>query len=155
MSFWRRPLILALASPAIAGSLRADPPDPPGVPTVVGLSMLFQDISQLNDVEQTITADVYVIARWRDPRLADPGRGDGSADCPVPGDELWKPVIEPENLRSRTQFYDPRFSYRPARHYHNRTAANRAVANPLDLHDFPFDSHLFSDYPLAGALSGG
>src|SRR5262245_47685117 len=32
-------------------------PDPPGTPTVVGLAALFQDISALNDIDQTITAD--------------------------------------------------------------------------------------------------
>src|SRR5262245_65474523 len=50
-------------------------PDPPGTPTIVGLAVLFQDVSALNDVDQTITADVYLIQRWLDPRLADPGRG--------------------------------------------------------------------------------
>ena len=80
-------------------------PDPAGVPTLVGLTMMFQDISRFNDVEQTLTSDVYVLTRWRDPRLADPSRGDGSADCAVPGEGLWMPNIEPENMRSRQQFY--------------------------------------------------
>ena len=68
-------------------------PDPPNVPTRVGAAMFFHDISQLNDVDQTITADVYIQLRWRDPRLADERRGDGSADCPVPGDALWTSVM--------------------------------------------------------------
>ncbi len=118
-------------------------PDPPGTPTVVGLTMMFQDISRLNDVEQTLTADVYILARWHDPRLADPARGDGSADCASPGKELWMPAIEPENLRSRHAFYDQRFLVDV-----NGTVAlvQRLVvevANPLDLHDFPFDRHRF------------
>ena len=127
-------------SPDLYSPVRADPP---GVPTMVGLSLRFQDISQLNDVDQTITTDVYVFVRWRDPRLADPGRGDGSADCPVPGGELWKPAIEPENLRSRSLFYAPRFL---VDQHGTITLAQRQivqVANPLDLHDFPFDRHQF------------
>jgi hypothetical protein len=53
--------------------------------------MFFHDISQLNDVDQTITADVYILLRWRDPRLADERRGDGSADCPVPAMRCGRP----------------------------------------------------------------
>jgi hypothetical protein len=71
--------------------------------------MSFHDISQLDDVDQTITADVYILLRWRDPRLADERRADGSADCPLPGDALWTPVIEADNLRSRRQYYQARF----------------------------------------------
>ncbi len=127
-------------SPSLYSSLR---PDPAGVPTVVGLTMMLQDISRFNDVEQTLTADLYVVARWRDPRLADPTRGTGSADCPVPGKELWMPRIEPENMRSRQLFYDQRFLVDANG---TITLARRLlveVANPLDLHDFPFDRHLF------------
>lgn len=118
-------------------------PDPAGVPTVVGLAVAIQDISKFNDVEQTLTSDAYVVVRWRDPRLADQGRGEGSADCPVPGKELWMPAIEPDNMRSRQLFYEPRFLVDAAG---TVTLARRLlfeVANPLDLHDFPFDRHRF------------
>ncbi len=84
-------------------------PDPAGTPTVVSLTMVFQDISRLNEAEQTMTADVYILARWRDPRLAAPARRDGSADCAPPGKGLWMPAVEPENLRSRQASYSQRF----------------------------------------------
>jgi hypothetical protein len=119
-------------------------PDPPGVPTVVGLAVMFQDIPQFNDVAQTMTADAYIFARWRDPRLADPSRGDSSADCPVPaGKELWMPVIEPENMRSRQLFYDQRFLVDGSGTVTLMRRVLVEIANPLDLHDFPFDRHLF------------
>jgi hypothetical protein len=118
-------------------------PDPAGVPTVVALYMAFQDISRFNDTEQTMTADVYVAMRWRDPRLADPARGDGSADCPVPGKELWMPLIEPENLRSRQQFYEPRFLVDANGTITVLRRTLIEVANSLDLHEFPFDRHQF------------
>src|SRR5262245_65451333 len=59
-------------------------PDPPGEPTVVGLGAFFQDLTALSDADQTLDIDVYMIARWRDRRLADPSRGTSSAECPVP-----------------------------------------------------------------------
>ena len=67
-------------------------PDANGVPTVVAVGLFFQDIAQLSDVEQTLEADVYVVARWLDPRLSDPARGNQSA-APAnrPGPECVNP----------------------------------------------------------------
>jgi hypothetical protein len=131
---------LSCPSPAQYSPLR---PDPAGTPTVVGLTVMFQDIARLNDVEQTLTTDIYIFLRWRDPRLADPARGDASADCPIPGNNFWMPGIEPENLRSRQAFYDPHFLVDANG---TVTLARRLLVEiscPLDLHDFPFDQHLF------------
>ena len=118
-------------------------PDPPGVPTLVGAGMFFHDISQLNDVDQTITADVYILLRWRDPRLADARRADGSADCPVPGDALWTPVIEADNLRSRQQYYQARFLVDAGGTITYGRRLLVQIAQPLDLRDFPFDRHVW------------
>ncbi|HSC26378.1 MAG TPA: hypothetical protein VLD67_03835, partial [Vicinamibacterales bacterium] len=127
-------------SPDVYSPLR---PDPAGVPTVVGLSLAFQDVAQLSDVDQTLTVDVYLLVRWRDRRLADPSRGDGSADCPMPGAELWMPAIEPDNLRTRQQFYQAHFLVDADGLV---TVGRRflvQVANPLDFRRFPVDTHRF------------
>jgi Neurotransmitter-gated ion-channel ligand binding domain len=116
-------------------------PDPPGAPTVVGLAVLFQDVSALSDVEQTISADLYVIERWLDPRLADPNRGDGSVDCTASLKPLWMPVVEPENLRARQRFYEDRFLVNA---HGMITVARRTlvvVAQPMDFTQFPLDRH--------------
>ena len=57
-----------------AGVLSLTRPDPAAGPTVVGLGVFFQDVASLSDADQTLDADVVVVARWRDPRLADPAR---------------------------------------------------------------------------------
>ena len=116
-------------------------PDANGVPTVVAVGLFFQDIAQLSDVEQTLEADVYVVARWRDPRLSDPARGTQSAECPVPDGKLWMPAIEPENLRGRQAFYATRFLVDAEGVI---TLARRLwvkVSYPLDFREFPFDRH--------------
>jgi hypothetical protein len=124
-----------------AGAYSLTRPDPPGSPTMVGLGLFFQDIAQLSDVEQTLDADVYVIARWRDPRLADPARGEGSVDCPVPEGRLWMPALEPENLRGRQTFYPARFLVdgRGVVTYARRLWVK--LSFPLDFRDFPRDRH--------------
>jgi len=118
-------------------------PDPPGTPTVVGLAMMIQDISRFSDVDQTMTLDAYLMMRWHDPRLADPRRGAGSADCPVPEKTLWMPAIEPEDLRSRQLFYPAHFLVDANGMVTYARRLLIEVANPLDLHDFPFDHHSF------------
>jgi hypothetical protein len=128
--------------PAAAYSLTR--PDPASGPTLVGLGAFFQDLASLNDVDQTLDADVYVVARWRDPRLADPARGEASAECPSPEGRLWMPALEPESLRARQTFYPSRFvvDARGVVTYARRLFVK--VSYPLDFRDFPRDRHLWT-----------
>jgi hypothetical protein len=116
-------------------------PDPAGMPTVVGVGVFFQDVASLSDVDQSLDADIYLVERWRDPRLADPGRADASADCPPPEGRLWMPALEPESLRDRHAFYPARFLVdgRGVVTYVRRLWVK--VAYPLDFRDFPLDRH--------------
>jgi hypothetical protein len=107
------------------------------------LAVLFQDVSALSDVDQTISADVYLMERWLDPRLADSNRGDGSADCTASLKPLWVPVVEPENLRARQRFYEDRFLVNGRGVV---TMARRVlvqVAQPMDFTEFPLDRHIW------------
>jgi hypothetical protein len=116
-------------------------PDPAGGPTVVGLGVFFQDVASLSDVDQTLDTDVLVVARWRDPRLVDPARGDASVECPMLEGRLWMPALEPENLRGRQAFYPARFLVDGRGVV---TVARRLwvkVSYPLDFRDFPLDRH--------------
>jgi hypothetical protein len=118
-------------------------PDPPGTPTVVGLAVLFQDVSALNDVDQSITADIDLIARWRDPRLADSDGGNVSVDCTSSLKPLWMPTLEPENLRARERFYDDRILINSSGIVTLTRRLIVQVAQPMDFTDFPFDRHLW------------
>jgi hypothetical protein len=123
------------------GAYSLSRPDPAAGPTVVGLGVFFQDVAFLSDVDQTLDTDVYVAMRWRDPRLADATRADGSADCPLPAGRLWMPALEPENLRGRQAFYPDRFLVdgRGVVTVVRRLLVK--VAYPLDFRDFPLDRH--------------
>jgi hypothetical protein len=138
---------VACPSPSLYSPLR---PDPEGTPTVVGIAVYFNDISYLSDTDQTITADLTVIERWRDARLADASRGEWSADCPVPGAELWMPSPEPENLRARQQFYPARFLVNGQGVITLGSRQLMTVGHPMKFHDFPFDTqHLrFTIWPM-------
>lgn len=124
-----------------AGVLSLTRPDPAAGPTVVALGVFFQDVASLSDVDQTLDTDVYVFARWRDPRLADPARGDGSIECPALENRLWIPALEPESLRGRQAFYPARFLVdgRGVVTYARRLWVK--LSYPLDFRDFPLDRH--------------
>jgi hypothetical protein len=116
-------------------------PDAAAGPTVVGLGVFFQDLVALNDADQTLDMDVYLLARWRDPRLADASRGTASADCPLPSGRLWMPQLEPERLRSRQIFYADRFLVDGDGVVTLIRRLWAKVSYPLDFHDFPRDRH--------------
>jgi hypothetical protein len=142
---------VACPSPSSYASTR---PDPKGTPTVVGVGFFFQDIAQLSDVEQTLETDAYVVTRWRDPRLADPGRGRSAADCPDPEGTLWMPALEPENIRSRQTFYPARFTVDARGVVTHARRLWARVSYPLDFRDFPFDRHrwTFTAWPVASTV---
>jgi hypothetical protein len=131
----------ATATCPAADSYSVVRPDPSSGPTVVGLAVFFQDLVALNDADQTLDMDAYVMARWRDPRLADSSRGVASAECPVPAGRLWMPQLEPERLRSRQLFYPDRFLVDGDGIVSLIRRMWAKVSHPLDFHDFPFDRH--------------
>jgi hypothetical protein len=124
-----------------AGAYSLTRPDPAGGPTVVGVGVFFQDVASLSDVDQTLDADVYVVTRWRDPRLADPARADASADCTPPDGRLWMPALEPESLRGRQAFYPARFLVDGRGIVTHARRLWVKVSYPLDFRDFPLDRH--------------
>ncbi len=137
-----RPVTVRSGAPCPdAGTYSLARPEATAGPTVVGLGTYFQDVASLSDVDQTLDTDVYVIVRWRDPRLADPTRADAAAECPVPEGRLWMPAIEPENLRGRQSFYRDRFLVdgRGVVTYARRLWVK--LSYPLDFRDFPRDRH--------------
>src|SRR5262245_31368229 len=52
------------------GTAPATRPDPEGQPTRVSLGVFVVDISGIDDARQTFKADIYVMLRWKDARLA-------------------------------------------------------------------------------------
>jgi Neurotransmitter-gated ion-channel ligand binding domain/Neurotransmitter-gated ion-channel transmembrane region len=123
------------------GTYSLDRPDAAGTPTVVGVGVFFQDVAALSDVDQSAEADLYVVERWRDPRLANPARTETSAECPLPEGRLWMPALEAESLRNRQAFYPAHFLVdgRGVVTWVRRLWVK--VSYPLDFRDFPLDRH--------------
>jgi len=110
-------------------------------PTDVGVGIFLNDVVALDDVTQSLTADLFLILRWTDARLADPGRGSSQAVCTLPREAMWTPVVQARGLRRSESLYEDINAIDAAG---TVTFARRVIAEisvPLDLRDFPFDRH--------------
>src|SRR6266581_7515588 len=50
-------------------------PDADSGPTEISVGMWVVDISSIDSAQQTFTAEIAVVLRWKDPRLAHTGNG--------------------------------------------------------------------------------
>ena len=58
-----------------------------GPPTEVSVGIRMADLTDIDDVNQTLTGDFAVFLSWNDPRL------DGLEGCRVPLDDVWTPGL--------------------------------------------------------------
>lgn len=114
-------------------------PNPDGSPTVVELGVLVADVTQIDDVAQTIEGDFIIRKAWRDPRLAE------LAGCRLQRAVIWFPTIDILNSsqlrRARGEFAadQVRIGEGGAIEYFQRFFG--FVATYHQLQQFPFDSH--------------
>ncbi len=74
--------------PCAIPDIRTDERPGPGGPTTkVSIGIRMADLTEINDVSQTMTGDFVVVLTWTDPRLA---RLKG---CEVSLDDIWSPGI--------------------------------------------------------------
>jgi len=114
-------------------------PDPEGVPTKLTLGFYLMDIESIEDLKREFTADLYVVARWRDSRLAladDAGEG---AQRILPLSKIWRPEIGIVNRRG-IEFSLPQTARVDSKGNVEATQRLRGqFASLLDLRRFPFD----------------
>lgn len=116
-------------------------PPSDGGPTRVGAAMFVNDITGLDDADQSFTTDVYFILQWTDPRLADPGRGSALALCELPFDRLWNPSLQFDLVRGIDRYYQDLVSLDAEGTITHAQRLYMQIAAPMDLRDFPFDRH--------------
>ncbi len=60
----------AQTEPDYDSRLLTERPDPPGTITEIELSLFLLDIDYIDDARQRFNADLFMVTRWHDPRLA-------------------------------------------------------------------------------------
>ena len=66
-----------------------DRPNADSGPTQISVAIWFVDVSSIDSAQQSFTADVVVVLRWKDPRLAHVGGGVAL----YPLDQIWNPRV--------------------------------------------------------------
>src|SRR6267143_3739714 len=88
---------LALGSEAPA---LIDRPNADSGPTQISVGIWVADISNIDSAQQTFTAEIAAVLRWKDPRLAHTGKG----IVRYPLEQIWHPrvgIVNETNSGSR------------------------------------------------------
>jgi len=146
--FWVVVLLASMASAQSDPRSKGDPcaapdvqtdvrPDAGGPPTEVSVGMRMIDLTEINDVDQTLTGDFAVRLTWTDPRLAH------LEGCEISLDDIWSPGLVFVNSgrmfpsRPRETGIGPGGSVTYVQRYYG------TLATYHNLRDFPFDKQRF------------
>lgn len=109
-------------------------------PTQVSVGIWIVDVSKIDSAEQSFTAEVAVVLRWKDPRLAHTGRG----IVRYPLEQVWHPrvgIVNETNSVNRTMPDSVEVETEGTVTFRQRYVG--AFTQPLRLQSFPFDRQTF------------
>jgi Neurotransmitter-gated ion-channel ligand binding domain/Neurotransmitter-gated ion-channel transmembrane region len=117
-----------------------DRPDARSGPTEISVGIWVVDISNIDSAQQTFTAEIVVVLRWKDPRLAH--AGDGFVRYQL--EQIWHPRVGIANETNSVSRKTPE----SVEVYPDGTVTYRqryagAFSQPLRLQSFPFDRQTF------------
>jgi hypothetical protein len=146
--FWAALLLASVASAQVRPEADAEAcknpniqinvrPNAGGPPTVIYVGLRMVDLTEINDIKQTLTGDFAVLLTWNDARLLQ------FQGCEIALDKVWSPSVVFLNsgrlITSRPREVDigPGCQVRYLQRYYG------ALASYHNLRDFPFDMHKF------------
>jgi hypothetical protein len=146
-------LLLTVAAPLAAQGLpdqiSQERPEPDAGPTKVSVGLYIIDISKINDVDQSMTADFVIRIRWRDPRLATDEPGVRTFGI----QEIWSPRLTVANKRRLWKTWPDTVDVDQAGNVQFRQRFFGTLTARLDLHDFPFDRNTVMIQLLTAGVS--
>ena len=110
-----------------------------GQPLTVEGTLFLLDVSKIDGADQSFTADVFMMLRWRDERLA--SETEGVRRLPV--GSIWNPQVQIINQRRIWKTFPESVDVAPDGTVVYRQRYYGQFASPLDLRDFPRDHHRF------------
>src|SRR4029077_12308106 len=109
-------------------------------PTQVSVGIWMVDISNIDSAQQTFTAEVAVVLRWKDSRLAHTGNG----VVRYPLEQVWHPRVAIVNETSSvSRKFPDTVEVEPDGTVNYRQRYAGAFTQPLRLRSFPFDRQGF------------
>jgi len=122
-------------------------PDPKGTKTVVDLVIRVLDIDEIDGASQTFSANVVIIAKWQDDRLA--GESDHRT---MDLSDVWNPALQITNQQRLLKTFPDKVAIEPDGSVQWVQRYWGKFSNPLDLHDFPLDQHTFVIQLVSGRM---
>jgi Neurotransmitter-gated ion-channel ligand binding domain len=109
-------------------------------PTQVSVGIWMVDISNIDSAQQNFTAEVAIVLRWKDPRLAHTGTG----VVRHPLEQIWHPrMVIVNETSSVTRKFPDAVEVQPDGTVIYRQRFAGAFTQPLRLRSFPFDRQTF------------
>ncbi len=107
------------------------------VPVKVGFFVI--DIKEIDDLEQTYTADIWFTETWNDPRLSEKALGRSLAKCVFKNNEIWTPTIIVINQNGGTELLENVSRVDAKGNVQKRQRYLGEITSDLDFANFPFD----------------
>ena len=117
-----------------------------GNPTEVYVIGAILDVDKINSAEQNFTLNLYLLFRWTDSRLVH----DGVESIMRPLSEVWNPRLTIMNTQRQWKNTRDVVEIAPDGSVTFRLHVFGNFSQPLELHDFPHDSHTF-EVPVVAA----
>lgn len=131
--------VFGAASFAVSEEISGTRPGVTGQPlTIEGLLFLL-DVSKIDGADQSFTADVFMMLRWRDERIAAPTESMRR----LPLESVWNPRVQIINQRRIWKTFPEEVDVSPDGTVVYRQRYYGQFASALDLRDFPLDRHRF------------
>ena len=109
-------------------------------PTRVSIGIWIVDITSIDSAQQSFTAEMALVLRWKDPRLAHTGNG----VVRYPLEQVWHPRIAVVNeTNSVSRKFPDLVEVEPDGTVNYRQRYAGAFTQPLRLRSFPFDRQTF------------
>ena len=129
-------LAVGSEAPALIDRPNADS----GGPTQISVGIWVADVSNIDSAQQSFTAEIAVVLRWKDPRLAHTGNG----VVRYPLEQVWHPRIAVVNeTNSVSRKFPDLVEVEPDGRVTYRQRYAGAFSQPLRLRSFPFDRQTF------------
>jgi hypothetical protein len=110
-----------------------------GGPTRVYVAMGLMDIDEIDSAGQNFTANLFMEARWHDPRLAH----DGPGELVSPVDDVWWPQLQFVNQQKIWPTLPEVVHIAANGEVYYRQRVWGPFSQPLDVREFPFDTQDF------------
>ena len=110
-----------------------------GKPTEIQVVGAILDVDKIDSTEQSFTLNFYSVYRWTDPRLAHDG--DGSITRAV--SDIWNPRLTILNTQKHWANTNGEAEISPEGVVTYRWHLFGSFSQPMALHNFPHDSHVF------------